>query len=113
MGCRGEDACPLPQGIPRTFSTMEGTMNNHGEENRQQSNKGVVRVLHPAVYMALVCLTAWRGVAIWGFGYDGQTDYLLAIVTGFLVIAVAIPATLALMAHSQGSSVDGENAVPR
>jgi hypothetical protein len=43
-------------------------------------------------------------LAIWGFGYDGQTDYLLAIVTGFLVIAVAIPSTLALMVHRQSNS---------
>ena len=55
----------------------------------------------------------WLVRAIWGFGYDGQTDYLLAIVTGFLIIAVAIPATLALMAYSEGSSVDGESSAPR
>ena len=59
-------------------------MNNHDQENRQQPNKSVARVLHPAVYVALVGLTAWLALAIWGFGYDGQTDYLLAIVTGFL-----------------------------
>jgi hypothetical protein len=79
-------------------------MDNHGQENRQQENKAVAGVLHPAVYMVLVGLTAWLVVAIWGFGYDGQTDYLLAIVTGFLVIAVAIPSTLALMVHRQRNS---------
>jgi len=63
------------------------------------------------VYVALVGLVLWLVLAIWGFGYDGQTDYLLAIVTGFLLIAVAIPATLALMAYSQGNSVDGESPV--
>jgi hypothetical protein len=77
-------------------------MNNHDQVNRQ--NKAVAGVLHPAVYMVLVGLTAWLAVAIWGFGYDGQTDYLLAIVTGFLVIAVAIPSTLALMVHRQSNS---------
>jgi len=55
----------------------------------------------------------WLVLAIWGFGYDGQTDYLLAIVTGFLIIAVAIPATLALMAYSQGNSDEGKNSAPR
>jgi hypothetical protein len=83
---------------------MEGTMSNHDQENRQQASRRVVSVLHPAVYVALVGFTAWLVLAIWGFGYDGQTDYLLAIVTGFLVIAVAIPSTLALMVHRQSNS---------
>ena len=74
------------------------------QENRQQESERVVRNLHPAVYVALVGLTLWLGLAIWGFGYDGQTDYLLAIVSGFLFIAVAIPSTLALMVHRQKNS---------
>ena len=84
-------------------------MNDHDRAPSPQESMHVRRNLHPMVYVAFVGLVAWLVLAIWGFGYDGQTDYLLAIVTGFLVIAVAIPATLALMAHSQGSAVDGEN----
>jgi len=83
---------------------MEDTMSNHEQEYRQQGSRRVTGSLHPAVYMALVGLTLWLGLAIWGFGYDGQTDYLLAIVNGFLFIAVAIPATLALMAYRQRNS---------
>jgi hypothetical protein len=83
---------------------MEGTMSNPVQENRQRASERVVRDLHPAIYMALVGLTLWLGLAIWGFGYDGQTDYLLAIVSGFLFIAVAIPSTLALMVHRQKNS---------
>src|SRR5262245_17245449 len=79
-------------------------MNNHHQESRQQGNKAVAGVLHPAVYMVLVGLTAWLVVAIWGFGYDGQTDYLLAIVTGFLVIAVGILSIFALIVHRQSNS---------
>jgi hypothetical protein len=86
-------------------------MNDHDRAPSQQSEQ-VGRNLHSKVYVALVGLVVWLVLAIWGFGYDGQTDYLLAIVTGFLIIAVAIPATLALMAHSQGSSVDEENSAP-
>jgi len=58
-------------------------MSNLVQENRQQASERVVRDLHPAIYIALVGLTLWLGLAIWGFGYDGQTDYLLAIVSGF------------------------------
>ena len=79
-------------------------MSNPVQENRQQASERVVRDLHPAIYMALVGLTLWLGLAIWGFGYDGQTDYLLAIVSGFLFIAIAIPSTLALMVHRQKNS---------
>ena len=79
-------------------------MSNPVQENRQLASERVVRDLHPAIYMALVGLTLWLGLAIWGFGYDGQTDYLLAIVSGFLFIAVAIPSTLALMVHRQKNS---------
>ena len=79
-------------------------MSNPVQENRQRASGRVVRDLHPAVYLGLVGLTLWLGLAIWGFGYDGQTDYLLAIVNGFLFIAVAIPATLALMAYRQRNS---------
>jgi hypothetical protein len=78
-------------------------MSYHEPLNRQPTSQRVVRGLHPAVYMALVGLTLWLGVAIWGFGYDAQTDYLLAIVSGFLLIAVAIPSTLALMVRRQKS----------
>jgi hypothetical protein len=88
-------------------------MNDHdGTPSRQESER-VGRNLHPMVYVALVGLVVWLVLAIWGFGYDGQTDYLLAIVTGFLIIAVAIPATLALMAYRQGNLADGENSAPR
>jgi hypothetical protein len=89
---------------------MEGIMSNHDQESRQQASKRVVSALHPAVYLALVGLTLWLVLAIWGFGYDGQTDYLLAIVTGFLVIAVAIPSTLALMVHRQSNSDEQSSA---
>jgi len=56
------------------------------QENRQQESERVVRNLHPAVYVALVGLTLWLGLAIWGFGYDGQTDYLLAIGNNFVLV---------------------------
>ena len=79
-------------------------MSNNGQNNHKPESERVVGNLHPAVYMALVGLTLWLVLAIWGFGYDGQTDYLLAIVSGFLFIAVAIPSVLALMVYRQRSS---------
>jgi hypothetical protein len=79
-------------------------MSNHDQENRQPESQRIASALHPAVYMALVGLVVWLVLAIWGFGYNSQTDYLLAIVSGFLFIAVAIPSVLALMAFRQKRS---------
>jgi hypothetical protein len=87
-------------------------MNDHDRrpvQHEQHESEQVRRTLHSKIYVALVGLVLWLVLATWGFGYDGQTDYLLAIVTGFLVIAVAIPATLALMVHREGNSVDSNN----
>ncbi len=70
-------------------------MNDHDQSQSRS------RDLHPVVYVALVGITLWLVLAIWGFGYDGETDYLLTVVTGFLFIAVAIPSMLALMVYRQ------------
>jgi hypothetical protein len=63
-------------------------MNN--KANRQ--DQPVFRHLHPTIYWAIVGLTAWYVVAVW-FGFSGGSyaDYLLAVVTGFIFIAVALP----------------------
>ena len=94
-------------------ATMEGIMNDHDQANSGQESEGVARNLHPLVYVALVGLILWLVLAIWGFANDGQTDYLLAIVTGFLVIAVAIPSTLALMVYRQRNSGDSRSSANR
>jgi hypothetical protein len=86
-------------------------MNDHNQAPRQQERKQVN--LHPLVYAALVGLVLWLVLAVWGFGYDGETDYLLTIVTGFLVIAVAIPSTLALMVYRQRNSGDSKDSTQR
>jgi len=50
--------------------------------------------LHPLVYIAMVALAAWFVLSAWGFATDGYTDYLLAVVSGFIFIAVALPYAL-------------------
>lgn len=50
--------------------------------------------LHPLVYMAIVGLALWFVLSVWGFATDGYTDYLLAVVSGFILIAVALPYVL-------------------
>ena len=50
--------------------------------------------LHPLVYTAVVGLALWFVLSLWAFATDGYTDYLLAIVGGFIFIAVALPYAL-------------------
>ena len=50
--------------------------------------------LHPAVWVALVGFVIWFAVAIWSFGTGGYVDWLLAVVTMFLIVAVALPVIL-------------------
>jgi hypothetical protein len=64
------------------------------EQNGNGRDRPVSDELHPLVYMAIIGLVLWFVVSVWGFGGDGYTDYLLAVVTGFMVIAVAIPLVL-------------------
>jgi hypothetical protein len=53
--------------------------------------------LHPVVYLAMVGLTLLLIVSVWGFAADGQTDYLLVVVSGFFIIAVVLPSLLWLV----------------
>jgi len=46
------------------------------------------------VYGALGAAVLWFVLAVWAFSGQGYADYLLAIVSGFFVVAVAIPSIL-------------------
>jgi hypothetical protein len=49
--------------------------------------------LHPLIYAALIALTALFVFAAWGFDLNenGGAAYLIAIVSGFFLMAVALP----------------------
>jgi hypothetical protein len=50
--------------------------------------------LHPAIYVTLICLAAWFAIAIWGFAAGGYTDWLLVVVSGFILVAASLTAIL-------------------
>ena len=50
--------------------------------------------LHPAIYVTLICLAAWFAIAIWGFAIDRYTDWLLVVVSAFILIVASITAIL-------------------
>jgi hypothetical protein len=64
-----------------------------GQHNRPASDQ-----LHPLVYTAVVGLVLWIVVSAWAFFDDSEgMELLLAVVSGFLFIAVAIPCALGVM----------------
>ena len=54
-------------------------------------DRPVSRQLHPFVYRILIGLVLWFAFAAWGFARDGYSDYLVAVVTGVCLVAVALP----------------------
>jgi hypothetical protein len=61
--------------------------------------------LHPYVYAAIGSLALWFVLAVWlSFASDGYTDYLLAIVGGFILIFVGLPFVLSRVARDDPDS---------
>jgi hypothetical protein len=50
--------------------------------------------LHPRVYLAAAGLALWLVLSAWGFAGGGYADLSLAVVSCFVVTAVAVPAVL-------------------
>lgn len=59
-----------------------------------------------AVYVILIGFVAWMALAAWGFAGPGYADLSLTVVTGLLVVAIAIP--LVLWRVSRANSAVGE-----
>jgi hypothetical protein len=70
-------------------------------------NRPVSDQLHPLIYKAIVGLVLWFVVSAWAFFGDGEyMGLLLAVVSGFFFMAVAIPCALSLIWQKyQGSDV--------
>ena len=63
------------------------------QDRRTTSERPVSRKLHGWVYFAMVGLAACYALSAWvGFAGSGYDDYLLFVVTGFIVMSVALPA---------------------
>jgi hypothetical protein len=73
-------------------------------------NRPISSGLHPAVYKILIGFALWFVLGSWGFiastGYIGLS---LAVVTVFIVIAVAIPFQLWRIWHKNTTRADPEN----
>lgn len=65
---------------------------------------------HPAIYWMIVGLAGWLVLSVWGFFGSGYAGLALAVVTIFIVIAVAIPLVLWAIARNyrKGSATHRE-----
>ncbi|TJW13557.1 MAG: hypothetical protein E5W82_12840 [Mesorhizobium sp.] len=62
-------------------------------KERVYHNRYVSDGLHPYVYRAMIGLVVWYALSAWaGFGGGSYANYLLVVMTGFLIISVALPA---------------------
>ena len=65
--------------------------------------------LHPYVYAAIAALALWFIVSVWvAFASDGYTDWLLAVVSGFILILMALPFVLSRVTRD-----DADDGAPR
>lgn len=68
-----------------------------------------VRALHRYVIAAMAALAVWFVLAMWwGFASDGYTDYLLTVVSGFILTFVLFALVLSRMSRDDGSDADGK-----
>jgi hypothetical protein len=66
------------------------------------SAKEATPLLHPRVYALMIALAGWLVLSVWIFSGIGSTDYLLAIVSGFIFVAVALPFILSRQRRRSG-----------
>jgi hypothetical protein len=59
--------------------------------SREVTDSGVAKRLHPAIYETIVGLAVLFVLSAWGFFAPNDTYYLLAVVTGFVFLAVFLP----------------------
>ena len=63
-------------------------------DKRNSASRTVTSSLHQRVYTIPIGLALWMALWVWSFVGGGETNYLLFIVTGFIVVAVALQLVL-------------------
>jgi uncharacterized membrane protein len=78
------------------------------DNKRNSANRPVTGSLHPRVYTVLIGLALWMALWVWSFVGGGETDYILFIVTGFIVVVVALQLVL-MRVRRADKTVDDAN----
>jgi hypothetical protein len=87
---------------------MEGAMDQIHINQSKDSRHRIARRLHPRVYALMIGLALWLVLSVWLFAGNGIADYLLVIVSGFIVIAVALPLILSRVTRIDDAADDDE-----
>ncbi len=77
--------------------------NSHAERTGPATKR-----LHSRVYTVLIGLSAWLVVSVWLFAGGGVTDYLLFIVSAFIIVVVALQWILSRVARDDGAGQPAE-----
>ena len=59
-----------------------------------RGNRVVSHRLHRRVYAAMIALAAILIFSVWGFAGPGYSAFVVAVVSGFIVLTVGLPAVL-------------------
>lgn len=79
--------------------------NDISQDNNTSQNNIVSDRLHPLIYAAMTALALWFILAIWAsFDQSGYTGWLLAVVTGFILMAIALPFVLSRVGRGGAES---------
>lgn len=81
-------------------------METHFQQDDLATNpeRPVTSWLHPRVYALLIGFAGWFALAVWSFAGGGVTDYLLAIVSGFIFVVVALQLILSRVGHTNDAT---------
>src|SRR5262249_45362890 len=71
------------------------------------AGRPVSKRLHAGVYGTLIGLALWLIMSVWLFAGGGVTDYLLFIVSGFIVVAVGLPFILSRVGRNGDAATSG------
>lgn len=80
-----------------------GTSNTNRDDPAGARQPPATSALHPRIYAMLVGFALWFALAVWGFAGSGVTDYLLVIVSGFILVAVALQLILSRVGRGGGT----------
>jgi hypothetical protein len=77
------------------------------------THRPTATLFHPLVYRAMIALAALLAASVWGFFADNSTGYLLAVVSGFIFMVVALPYQLwRVRRHGHDPRLDGQKSRP-
>jgi len=78
-------------------------------ENGERPARLVTGRLHSRVYAVLIALALWMALWVWSFVGGGETDYILFVVTGFIVTVVALQLILMRVRRADRTADAGDN----